>query len=72
MVEMTGKLDEYANGDETNDYKWKKWQENWMNKQIEMKQMIWYGVNDTKIGWISKLRWNKWLDMLEITMKFDT
>jgi hypothetical protein len=24
MVEMTGKLDEYANGDETNDYKWKK------------------------------------------------
>jgi hypothetical protein len=36
-----------------------------------MKQMIRYGGNDIEIWWISKLRWNKWLDMVEMTLKSD-
>jgi hypothetical protein len=29
-----------------------------------MKQMIRYGGKDRGNGWISKLRWKKWLDMV--------
>jgi hypothetical protein len=42
-----------------------------MNKQIEMKQMIRYGENDTKIRWISKLRWKQLFDMDEMTRKLN-
>jgi hypothetical protein len=30
-----------------------------------MKQMIRNGGNGREIQWISKLRWNKWLDMVD-------
>jgi hypothetical protein len=36
-----------------------------------MKQMIRYGENDMEIWWISKLRWNIGLEMVEMTWKFD-
>jgi hypothetical protein len=36
-----------------------------------MKQMIRYGEKDRGNGWISKMRWNKWLEMVEITVKTD-
>jgi hypothetical protein len=42
-----------------------------VNKQNEMKQMIRNGRNDKEIGWIRKLRWNKWLEMEEMTGKFN-
>jgi hypothetical protein len=42
-----------------------------LNKQIEMKEMIRDDGNHTEIGWRSKLRWKKWLEMVEMTGKFD-
>jgi hypothetical protein len=36
-----------------------------------MKQMIRNGGNDREIGGISKLRWNKWLEMEEMAGKSD-
>jgi hypothetical protein len=36
-----------------------------------MKQMIRYGEDETEIRGISKLRWNKWLEMVEMTLKSD-
>jgi hypothetical protein len=37
-----------------------------MNKQNEMKQMIRNGGKEReKNGWISKMRWNKWLNIAE-------
>jgi hypothetical protein len=42
-----------------------------MNKQIEMKQMIRNGAIGGETELISKLRWNKWLDMVEMAGKLD-
>jgi hypothetical protein len=35
-----------------------------------MKEMIRYGGKDREIRLISKLRWNKWLDMMYMTGKW--
>jgi hypothetical protein len=43
----------------------------WINKQIKMKQMIRHGGKDIENGWISKLRWNKWLEMVNKTEEMD-
>jgi hypothetical protein len=40
-----------------------------MNKQNEMKEMIRNGGKDRKNWWRSKMRWNKWLEMVEMTAK---
>jgi hypothetical protein len=37
----------------------------------EMNQMIRNGGKDREIWWISKMRWNKWLEMVEKTVKMD-
>jgi hypothetical protein len=42
-----------------------------INKQNEMKQMKRYGGKDRENGWISKMRWNKWLEMVKKTGKSD-
>jgi hypothetical protein len=34
-----------------------------------MKEMTRYDGNQMEIGWISKLRLNKWLDMVEMAWK---
>jgi hypothetical protein len=36
-----------------------------------MKQMIKNGGKDRENGWISKLRLNKWLEMVEMERKYD-
>jgi hypothetical protein len=36
-----------------------------------MKQMIRNGGKDRDIWWISKMRWKKWLDMVEKTGESD-
>jgi hypothetical protein len=38
-----------------------------MNEQIEMKEMFRNGGHYAEIWWKSKSRWNKWLDMVEMT-----
>jgi hypothetical protein len=40
MVEMTRKLDENANWDETNNWRLSKWHDNRMYKQIELKEWL--------------------------------
>jgi hypothetical protein len=36
-----------------------------------MKQMIRYDGHESENGWISKMGWNKWLDMVEMQDKMD-
>jgi hypothetical protein len=36
-----------------------------------MKQMIRYDGHESENGWISKMRWNKRLDMVEMPDKMD-
>jgi hypothetical protein len=42
-----------------------------MNKKNEIKQMIRNGGKDRGNGWISQLRWSKWLEMVEMERKYD-
>jgi hypothetical protein len=71
MVEMSGKMEEYAKWDETNDSKWWNRQGNMMNKQNEMKEIIRSGGKDREIWWISKLKWKKPLKMAGKTVKME-